>query len=225
MRKVQKVKLWHFAILSLATISPAQQSLLWNRNSEADLASYNVYSGRASHTYQFRNAVQSESFSLAGITGTWYFAVTALDTAGNESAYSDEYVYASQIVPRPVTPMDVMLKGRGDSLTVSDIDTVLVTFRAINQLDDGTVVPETALSFQLWYRYDGQTTWFKVLTNPMLVLDAGKTLVSLPLFTGARVRFVVTTYYGAVESKAPKDVLIVVKAAAQWKTYQLKIII
>lgn len=216
-------KLWHILFLSFAFVSPSQ-TLLWNRNTEADLAGYKVYTGKESGKYQFANSVKDEKFSLAGFSGVWFFAVTAIDTAGNESAYSSEVVYTTQTAPRPIAPSIVTVKGRSDSILVSDGDTLVVAFTAINKLDDGTIIPEALLKYQVWYRAAGGT-WIKVLTNPAAVTEAGKIFLTIPFYSGLRAEFVVTTYYGDVESKAPKSVIVKVAEGAQWKTYQLKVII
>jgi hypothetical protein len=70
----------------------------------ADLAGYKVYYGNSSHNYTqtvkiplavatctaITNGTQC-TFSITGLSsGMWYFAVTAYDTFGNESVYSNE---------------------------------------------------------------------------------------------------------------------------------------
>jgi hypothetical protein len=57
---------------------------------------YRVYYGTASHTYIQSvgagiNAGNATTFTVTGLTtGTYYFAVTAYDAAGNESGFSVE---------------------------------------------------------------------------------------------------------------------------------------
>jgi hypothetical protein len=68
-------------------------SISWNDNSESDVAGYKVYYGTATHNYQ--NMLDVGPFTSAVIDGlnvgaTYYFAVTAYDTSGNESAKSQE---------------------------------------------------------------------------------------------------------------------------------------
>ncbi len=67
--------------------------LAWDANNEADLAGYRVYVGLASGAYSTSIDVGTvTSYTLTGLaTGTtYYFAVTAYDTSGNESAPSNE---------------------------------------------------------------------------------------------------------------------------------------
>ncbi|MEZ5559896.1 MAG: fibronectin type III domain-containing protein [Pseudomonadales bacterium] len=60
-----------------------------------DLAGYRVYYGEQSRAYTDTvdvsdNAATSTSLTL--VSGSYYFAMTALDSVGNESAYSNEVV-------------------------------------------------------------------------------------------------------------------------------------
>jgi hypothetical protein len=68
-------------------------NLAWDPNSEPNLAGYKVYIGAASRTYGVNVPVGNvTSIALTGLTpGTYYFSVTALDSLGNESAYSNEF--------------------------------------------------------------------------------------------------------------------------------------
>jgi hypothetical protein len=82
----------------------AQVTLAWNANTDPDLQAYKVYSGTASRTYSSNcNVGNSTNSTISGLTAgiTYYFAVTALDTAGNESGYSGEVSYT---VPTSAPP-------------------------------------------------------------------------------------------------------------------------
>lgn len=77
--------------------APASISVSWNANTEADLRGYRVYYGVESGVYQQTRgagieAGRNTSFTISNLkAGTvYYIAVTAYDTAGNESAYSGE---------------------------------------------------------------------------------------------------------------------------------------
>ena len=94
------------AILAIAGIAQAATlQISWNANPDTDLAGYKVYQGTASGQY-------GEPVDVGNVTGhvmeitpqygaTYYFALTAYDTSGNESGYSDE---ASCFVPDGVKP-------------------------------------------------------------------------------------------------------------------------
>lgn len=69
--------------------------ILWTPNDEADLAGYKVYIGTAPRNYAEPVTIGIVSqYPLDGLgVGKFYLAVTAFDTAGNESAYSNEVAY------------------------------------------------------------------------------------------------------------------------------------
>lgn len=82
-------------LLGFSTVASAMGTVIltWNANSEPDLAGYRVYYGNASRHYTTQhdvgNVTQITIDNIAENT-PYYFAVTAYDTAGNESAYSEE---------------------------------------------------------------------------------------------------------------------------------------
>ena len=66
--------------------------LMWDANTDAGLGGYKVYYGAAPRSYGAPvNAGNQTSYQLTGLgPGTYYLAVTAYDTSGNESGYSNE---------------------------------------------------------------------------------------------------------------------------------------
>jgi hypothetical protein len=66
-------------------------TLIWDENSEPDIAGYNVYYGRTSGTYVGFVTVRGTK-AVIGVKGTRtvYFAVTAFNTNGDESEFSAE---------------------------------------------------------------------------------------------------------------------------------------
>ncbi len=66
--------------------------LSWDANSESDLSGYKVYFGTSSGNYGTPvNVGDTTSHTISDLSdGTYYFAVTALDTSGNESGFSNE---------------------------------------------------------------------------------------------------------------------------------------
>jgi len=91
-----------FALLSGSTLWATPVTLSWQApttnvdgTSLTDLAGYTVYWVKKSHTY----ATPKGSLDVGNVTtvtidipmdGVFFFVVTAYDTAGNESAYSNE---------------------------------------------------------------------------------------------------------------------------------------
>ncbi|MGH8071286.1 MAG: malectin domain-containing carbohydrate-binding protein [Candidatus Entotheonellia bacterium] len=94
-----RVKLWIFSLMFLIFSTSAfatQVTLQWDPNTETDLAGYKVYYGYASRQYNVNvNAGKSTKTILSGLDDVkiYYFAVTAYDTNGNESKYSNEVSY------------------------------------------------------------------------------------------------------------------------------------
>ncbi len=70
----------------------ATASLSWDANTESDLSGYKVYFGTAPGSYGTPvNVGNTTSYTVSGLSdGTYYFAVTAFDTSGNESGFSNE---------------------------------------------------------------------------------------------------------------------------------------
>lgn len=65
----------------------------WQANTEPDLAGYKVYYGKTSHAYtRFISAGLATECTITDLQpgNKYFFAVTAYDTAGNESPYSEE---------------------------------------------------------------------------------------------------------------------------------------
>jgi Fibronectin type III domain/Viral BACON domain len=79
------------------TLSPptitGTATLTWQANQETDLAGYNVYVGTQPGVYQAPiSAGIATNYAVGNLIGgkTYYFSVTAVDTAGNESPHSSE---------------------------------------------------------------------------------------------------------------------------------------
>jgi hypothetical protein len=98
--QVMKISLWlKTAILIVFVIQLGQVShaaavrISWLGNAEADLEGYKVYYGTSTHSYQeYIDIGRVTSADIDGLSEgvTYYFAVTAYDITGNESAYSQE---------------------------------------------------------------------------------------------------------------------------------------
>jgi hypothetical protein len=91
--------------------------LLWDASTSEDVAGYRVYWGPSSRDQETDPSSNAYPKSLdvgnsfrvllpypdSVSEGTWYFAVTAIDQAGNESVYSNE-VHALVDYTRPEAP-------------------------------------------------------------------------------------------------------------------------
>lgn len=66
--------------------------LYWDPNTESDLHHYNVYYGTTSGVYTVVRQETNTSTLIQNLTDgiPYYFALTAVDAAGNESGFSTE---------------------------------------------------------------------------------------------------------------------------------------
>jgi len=98
MGKTRRVVKWLggmvFAFLSLLKgLNAGELTVSWNANTEIDLKGYKIYYGMASQNYSTVVDVGNVvNYSLNGLAEgqVYFFAVTAYDTANNESGFSDE---------------------------------------------------------------------------------------------------------------------------------------
>lgn len=96
-----------FGLLSATT----DVSFEWTANVEADLVGYNIYRSGTSGAYDKTNLVGTvmapavQFVDVAVEDGEWYWALTAIDTAGNESALSVEATAVLDTIP-PAIPQD-----------------------------------------------------------------------------------------------------------------------
>ncbi|MDR4479399.1 MAG: fibronectin type III domain-containing protein [Nitrospira sp.] len=80
---------------SSSTPKTASATVSWNANTEQDLAGYRIYVGTRSGSYGFAGPFEvtnRTSFTIPNLPvgATYFFAVSAFDTTGNESAKSAE---------------------------------------------------------------------------------------------------------------------------------------
>ena len=92
---MKKLFLILVVLLFAASAFSADVKLVWDANSETDLAGYKVYRSDTEggpYTKTGNNIVVPETeFTDRNVpNGTWYYAVTAFNTGGSESGYSNE---------------------------------------------------------------------------------------------------------------------------------------
>ena len=95
-------------LLSCPFDSAAQIRLAWDPNTETDVAGYKIYYGTASRNYGYSiNVGNVTTYTLMGLMQgvTYYIALTAYDSASNESAYSNE---VSGTVTETISPPTVL---------------------------------------------------------------------------------------------------------------------
>ena len=96
-------------------------SLDWNDNNEADLQGYNVYQSTdgVNFTKITASPITTSNYHVTGLTNgiTYYFAVTAVDTSGNESARSPSV--SVTFIPPPEEVADVRADAKYDRVKLS----------------------------------------------------------------------------------------------------------
>lgn len=111
----------------VAEATAGSVALAWDSNSEPDLAGYRIHYGTAAVPYGNLVDVTTTSATISNLVNgvTYTFAVTAYDTSGNESVYSEPLSYtmgSSRVIPPAVlanissrtlvrTGEDVMIGG------------------------------------------------------------------------------------------------------------------
>jgi len=112
-------------------------TLQWDPNTETDLAGYKVYYGTGSRSYSAPiNIGLQSTYTITGLAaGTYYFAVTALNRDGLESAFSNE---VSTTVTGPGTSVTCDMNGDNerDIADVQLLINVLLGSVATNSLYD-----------------------------------------------------------------------------------------
>jgi len=96
-----------FSILSVAAATPGTVALVWNSNSEPNIAGYRLHYGTAATPYNQLVDVNATTVTVSNlVTGVTYtFAVTAYNTGGSESAYSRPVSYtmgSTRVIPPAV---------------------------------------------------------------------------------------------------------------------------
>jgi len=81
--------------LTVSAPLTSSATLTWNPNTDADLAGYKIYRATASGAYGAALAtvpVGTVTYQAMGLSAntTYFFVITAYDSAGNESSFSNE---------------------------------------------------------------------------------------------------------------------------------------
>jgi len=108
-----------------STSDAEEVTLVWDPNTEADLAGYKIHVGAATRNYTRIEDVQLPDPTRYIVTGlnqgeTYYFAATAYDISNNESDYSNEVVYT---IPIPDTTPPDAPKGFKRVVVIVNLDT------------------------------------------------------------------------------------------------------
>lgn len=135
-----------FAVLLMLCVLPAMAgdvTLAWDPNTEADLAGYKLHYGNASRNYSTTlNVGNVTTYSLTSLPpGTYYFAVTAYNTAQLESAYSNEVSQHFGLSTLAVTSQAVSLRWFGvvAQCTTSANASTILRYRKLGAAAETTI--------------------------------------------------------------------------------------
>ena len=144
----------HAVDIELAWDAPTENA---DGSTLTDLAGYRVYRGATSGSYaQVEEAGTQTSFTLTGLQQgqVYFFATTAYDTSGNESAFSDELQWS---MTAPVAGADTYSVGEDGTLTRSagtgvlandsDFEGDTLTATIVNNASNGSVTLNSDGSF------------------------------------------------------------------------------
>lgn len=108
------IKLWALGVAlllagALPTAARAGDAILtWDANTEASLAGYKIYYGTTPGSYTtILDVGNVTTYTVAGLSATTYFAVTAYDNTGSESGYSNEVSKTFSPASDTTPPADV----------------------------------------------------------------------------------------------------------------------
>ena len=128
------------AIFLPSSLIAADVVLAWDANSETDLAGYKVYYGTVSRTYGSPVTVgNTTTYTAQNLApGTYYFTVTAYNTAGAESGYSNE---VSTTIGQSDTTPPVISAVISGSITTSGATIIWTTDEASDSQVDYGISP------------------------------------------------------------------------------------
>ncbi len=80
--------------------------LTWQANTETDIFGYRIYYGTSNRNYGLPIPVDGTEHSITGLNSdvTYYFAVTAVDSSGNESGYSFPEIIKTILIADTIAP-------------------------------------------------------------------------------------------------------------------------
>ena len=102
-----------------ADLAADELKVSWNKNIEDDLRGYKVYWGTTSRSYSNNFYVGTDTtYTVPNLSqgNEYFFAVTAIDTANNESAYSAEVNFSLAIAD--ITPPTLLSAAITSATTI-----------------------------------------------------------------------------------------------------------
>jgi hypothetical protein len=146
---MKKNAFYFFLVLAILAFLPTyalagSATLNWQSYGESDLAGYRVYYGNEPRIYGPPLNVDTTNCNLNNLSVgmTYYFAVTAFDTSGNESGFSNE---VQKTVTDETNPVVSLSTPTSEGSYLADSDTLLVTGTATDNIQVSRVMWENSL--------------------------------------------------------------------------------
>jgi hypothetical protein len=140
------------SLILASKVNSGDVILSWETNSEQDLKGYKVYYGNSSGYYNKSiNVGNVSTYRISELNEEvrYYFAVTAYDTAGNESVYSEE-VQAILIGEDKISPeisqLIVIEENKIQLVFSEQIEKVSAENKANYQINNGIIVEKATLA-------------------------------------------------------------------------------
>lgn len=161
-----------FCAISISSYGEQSVTLAWDPNPETDLAGYIIYYGSANRNYT--NAVNVGNITTNTVSGlvdgvTYYFAVTAYNTNGLESNFSNEVSYSRPTgSPIAITLQPLITRSNVTLRGTSSVAGMAAWF----DLSEGTNAPN-------WHQVPAlgptnQIYWVSLSTNQMASYGGSK---------------------------------------------------
>lgn len=174
----------------------------WQANSESDVQSYRVYFGTATRNYgPFIPVQDSTNYTVENLEPgtTYYFAVTAVDSAGNESPYSNEVVSTLTFSQDNVSP-SVTITSPTSGSNISTVESVVSL--------SGTATDNVGIKNVTWSNSTGGSGVAVGTTNwsiSNINLGAGENVITVQATdaAGNQGGRILTVYYDAPDHTAP----------------------
>jgi hypothetical protein len=112
----------------------ADVTVAWIANTETDLAGYKVYIGTASGTYGVPITISTQTtYTITGLAAgtTYYVAVTAYNTTGLESGFSNEISTTTSGTPTATSKCDIDSNGAANVIDLQIMINVIMGVQII----------------------------------------------------------------------------------------------
>ena len=164
----------------------AQATLAWDRNPENDIAGYRLYCGTASLNYTTRIDVgNTDQYTVTGLAAgvVYYFAATAYDVEGNESAFSEQVVHIIPVISRTNADPDDDNDGMPDAWEIMHGLDPLTDDASLDPDGDGITNLDEYLGGTAPETFDANSE----PDSPSLIFPANDEIVALPIVLQAEI--------------------------------------